>query len=69
MGATYGETNWKAEDEYRQGIREFSETGGSPTGARERGSERSAGTEERGEGSSSGNRRGQEGEAEEESEW
>jgi hypothetical protein len=27
MGGTYGESNWRADEEYREGIREFSETG------------------------------------------
>jgi hypothetical protein len=64
---TYGETNWKAEEEYREGVREFSDTGAAPSSAR-RGegaaSEAGAMEEEEDEGMGTGR-----GEAEEESEW
>jgi hypothetical protein len=63
---TYGETNWKAEEEYREGVREFSDTGAAASSGRSRGeggaSEAGGMDEESGGGSGRG-------EAEEESEW
>ena len=62
---TYGETNWRAEEEYREGVREFSDTGAAASSGRSRGegagAEAGAAEEESG---SKGR-----GEAEEESEW
>jgi hypothetical protein len=62
---TYGETNWKAEEEYREGVREFSDTGAasSPRGRGEGGASEAGAMEEE-EGTGSGR-----GETEEESEW
>jgi hypothetical protein len=60
---TYGETNWRAEEEYREGVREFSDTGASGRGRGEGGASGArAMNEEEGAGSARG-------EAEEESEW
>ena len=62
---TYGETNWKAEEEYREGVREFSDTGAATSsGRRGEGGASEAGAMEAEEGAGGGK-----GEAEEESEW
>ena len=62
---TYGETNWKAEEEYREGVREFSDTGAATSSGRSRGegAASEAGAMEEDSGSKG------KGEAEEESEW
>lgn len=62
---TYGETNWKAEEEYREGVREFSDAGSAASSGRSRGE---GGGSEGGTMEEESGSKGR-GEAEEESEW